>query len=67
LVLLGGVLLGLVGTGCAHRREAYYPNRQGVRVRAPFVDVNVPASPARVEIDARNVHRGEDLEHGFDD
>jgi hypothetical protein len=44
----------LVGIGCAHKRQVFYPidhggspagSRPGVRVRAPFVDVQVHEAP----------------------
>jgi hypothetical protein len=34
-----------VGSGCAHRRQSYYPPEPGVQVRAPFVNVRVPTRP----------------------
>ncbi|WP_435016639.1 hypothetical protein TA3x_004212 [Tundrisphaera sp. TA3] len=47
--------------GCAHRRQIHYPGRpgapvrvdttKGVRVRAPFVDVQVPAREPTLDID----------------
>lgn len=46
--MLAGLSLlgGLVIPGCVHRRHVFYPNERpqadsGVRVRAPFVDVQV--------------------------
>lgn len=47
LLVLGGILCH----GCAHRREAFYPNQRGVHVRAPFVNIDVPAGP-RVHVGA---------------
>lgn len=45
---LAGLLLATV-EGCAHRRQTYYGNdlspREGVHVRAPFVDVQVNRKP----------------------
>lgn len=47
--LLGLMVLGpgLGLAGCAHRRQVFYPKTNqaasGVHVRAPFVDIQVPA------------------------
>jgi hypothetical protein len=47
-MVLGGscLMIGLSGPGCAHKRQVYYPNtttaEPAVRVRAPFVDIQVP-------------------------
>ncbi len=51
--LTAGILLlgSLLSCGCAHKRESFYPNQRGVQVRAPFVDVHVPAGPP-VSVDA---------------
>jgi hypothetical protein len=40
-----GIVAMAMDSGCAHRRETYYPPEPGVRVRAPFVDVRVPTGP----------------------
>lgn len=48
LVVVAGALA--LSAGCAHKREAYYPPEPGVRVRAPFVDVNVPTGPRGVVV-----------------
>jgi hypothetical protein len=57
----GGVVLvlalGLMGVGCAHRRQVFYPGDYGgvpvgsrpkVHVRAPFVDVQVREAPTAI-------------------
>ncbi len=53
-VSLGLMLVAVAacGLGCAHHREAFYPNQSGVHVRAPFVDVKVPTGnrPSRDEL-----------------
>lgn len=40
------LMIGLLGLGCAHKRQVFYPNsttaEPAVRVRAPFVDIQVP-------------------------
>ena len=44
MVALGMAAATAGANGCAHRREAFYPNGAdgpGVAVRAPFVNVNV--------------------------
>lgn len=50
VTLATAALLLATSPGCAHRREAYYPNQfgdnsRGVHVRAPFVDVHVKGNP----------------------
>ncbi|HEX8201017.1 MAG TPA: hypothetical protein VF590_11050 [Isosphaeraceae bacterium] len=53
-LVASALLVVPAGTGCAHRRPAFYPSDYGgtaesrpeVRVRAPFVDVRVPATSA---------------------
>ncbi len=63
--LLIAATTGLV-SGCAHRRESYYPPQRGVHVRAPFVDVQVPAGPRRIEVDARRSPISSHEEPAFD-
>ncbi len=67
LAFLGLPLLASIfqGCGCAHHRQIVYPGRRkapvqvnprdGVRVKAPFVDVDVPPSkvdayPYRIDV-----------------
>ena len=53
-LMASSLLVVSAGLGCAHRRPSFYPSDYGgtaesrpeVRVRAPFVDVRVPATSA---------------------
>ncbi len=58
------ILLGLTGAllspGCAHNRDAYYPNSRGVHVRSPFVNLHVPAGPP-VHVDATGSMRSKQI------
>ena len=40
-----GIILLIAAQGCAHHRDSYYPGdlaaSRGVRVRAPYVDIQV--------------------------
>ncbi len=49
LILAMGLLLMAGNEGCAHRRQSYSGSdlglREGVHVRAPFVDVQVNRKP----------------------
>lgn len=71
LWLILPVVLVAVATGCAHRRQSYYPSDvanpgPGVHVRAPFVDVQVKGRP-KTDREERAARRDDDRDRDEDD
>jgi hypothetical protein len=64
ILLLPLISMPLHGCSCGHNRQIVYPGRpggpvrvdtsKGVHVRAPFVDVHVPAGEPNLDLDDRD-------------